>query len=327
MVMQRIGRVNRIGTKADEIYIFNFYPTGQSNELIELNEKALKKLQGFHSAFGEDSKIYSDQEELIDNILGELQPKEEVDERLMYLEIIRELHQSNPSEYKRLKQLPAKSRVTRLTSVNAKIATEIVGKTLENASLCYLRNSMKEGFYVTNGKHCTEITFIQAARLFEASLNESAQKSNTDQHHFESVQTAINQFKSVYNAIFSIEEYDTSNLSVQERNAVLFLKAIIELKRNFPNEVTDEFEDMLKAALKIIYMGVFRKFRNEMATLAAKQKKKRMPLDQIIAELNVIMNKYPIRQIARMDKLKFEEEEISRARFEDPKIVLTETFA
>ena len=30
-------------TKANEILIFNFYPTAQSNELIELNEKALKK--------------------------------------------------------------------------------------------------------------------------------------------------------------------------------------------------------------------------------------------------------------------------------------------
>ena len=66
-LMQRIGRVNRIGTKAKEILIYNFYPTAQSNALIKLNEKALKKLQGFHSAFGEDSKIYSEQEEIIKN--------------------------------------------------------------------------------------------------------------------------------------------------------------------------------------------------------------------------------------------------------------------
>lgn len=80
-LMQRIGRVNRIGTKAKEILVYNFYPTAQSNDLIQLNEKALKKLQGFHSAFGEDNKIYSEQEELIESTLGNLQPKEEVDER------------------------------------------------------------------------------------------------------------------------------------------------------------------------------------------------------------------------------------------------------
>ena len=88
-LMQRIGRVNRIGTKADKIYVYNFFPTSQSNDLIKLNEKALKKLQGFHSAFSEDSKVYSEEEQLIENTLGNLQPQEEVDERLQYLEIVR----------------------------------------------------------------------------------------------------------------------------------------------------------------------------------------------------------------------------------------------
>lgn len=326
-LMQRIGRVNRIGTKAEEIFIYNFYPTGQSNDLIELNEKALRKLQGFHSAFGEDSKIYSEQEELIDNILGELQPKEEVDERLMYLELIRELYQENPKEYQRLKSLPVKSRVARLAKVKDKVAKDTLDRDMKNASLCYLRNSMKEGFYVADGAHCVEITFIQAAKLFEASVKEQPQVMSADTHHFESVNKAIEQFKSVYNTIFSIEEYDTANLSVQERNAVMFLKSVIDLKRNFPNEVSDEFADMLKAALKIIYMGVFRKFRSEISTLAMRQKKKKLPLEKIVAELNFVMNKYPIRQIARMDALKFEEEEQNRAKFEEPKIVLTETFS
>ena len=325
-LMQRIGRVNRIGTKANEILIFNFYPTAQSNELIELNEKALKKLQGFHSAFGEDSKIYSEQEEMIDNILGDLQPKEEIDERLEYLELIRELYQNSPKEYMRLKKLPVKSRVCRLAKDKTKEAKNVVGHSIEDASLCYLRNAMKEGFYLGNGKHCTEITFVQAARLFKAEKNEKPEKLELNDNHFSSVQTAISQFKSVYNTVFSIEEYDTHNLSVQERNAVMFLKAVIELKRNFPNEVSDEFEDMLNAALKIIYMGVFRKFRTEISALASRQKKKKMPLEKIIAELNIIMNKYPIRQIARMDALKFEEEEQNRAKFEEPKIVLTEIF-
>src|SRR5690606_22730664 len=134
-LMQRIGRVNRIGTKAKEILIYNFYPTAQSDSLIKLNEKALKKLQGFHSAFGEDSKIYSEQEEIINNTLGDLQPKEEIDERLQYLEIVRELYLDNTREYKRLKELPIKSRVGRIAKIKAEIAQDVIGQTLENASL------------------------------------------------------------------------------------------------------------------------------------------------------------------------------------------------
>jgi len=323
-LMQRIGRVNRIGTKAKEIIVYNFYPTAQSNTLIELNEKALKKLQGFHSAFGEDSKIYSDQEEIINNTLGDLQPKEEIDERLQYLEMVRELYLDNTREYKRLKDLPIKSRVGRVANVKAEISKKVIGHSLENATLCYLRNKMKESFYVCNEKQCVEITFIQAAKLFEALKNEKPTKIAGN--HFIAVNKAITHFKSVYNTIFSIEDYDTSNLSVQERNSVMFLKAIIDLKKSFPQEVSDEFEDLLKTSLKIIYMGVFRKFRNDIAILARRQKKRKMPLAKIITELNTLMNKYPIKQIARMDTLRWEEEKENTRQFEDPKIVLTETF-
>ncbi len=73
-------------------------------------------------------------------------------------------------------------------------------------------------------------------------------------------------------------------------------------------------------------MGVFRKFRNEISTLASKQKKKKIPLVKVIAEINQIMNNYPIRQIARLDALRLEEEKQPKV-FEEPKIVITETFA
>ena len=73
-------------------------------------------------------------------------------------------------------------------------------------------------------------------------------------------------------------------------------------------------------------MGVFRKFRNEISNLASKQKKKKMPLEKVISEVNQIMNRYPIANIARLDALRAEEENQPKV-FEEPKIVITETFA
>jgi len=324
-LMQRIGRVNRIGTKANKIFVYNFYPTTQSNNLIKLNEKALKKLQGFHSAFSEDSKVYSEEEQLIENTLGNLEPKEEVDERLQYLELVRELFEHNPKEYKRIKNLPLKSRVGRLAKVKAKEAQEIIGQPLENAVMCYLGNKMKEGFYVANDKNSVEITFYQAVKLFEASKKEKSNK--LWKNHYGAVNKAIEQFKKVYNTVYSTEEYDTANLSVQERNAVLFLNGLKDMHKNYPAEISDEFVELIDASLRIIYMGVFRKFRNEIATLAAKQKKnKKMPLAKVISELNQLINKYPIKSIARLDALRAEED-LKPKVFEEPKIVITETFS
>lgn len=63
-LMQRIGRVNRIGSKEDFVHVFNFYPTMESNDQIRLVEIAYAKLQAFHTMFGEDNKVFSEMEEL-----------------------------------------------------------------------------------------------------------------------------------------------------------------------------------------------------------------------------------------------------------------------
>src|SRR5438552_18698618 len=52
-LMQRVGRVNRIGATAPKIYIYNFYPTAKVDDDIELKKKAIMKLQAFHTALGE----------------------------------------------------------------------------------------------------------------------------------------------------------------------------------------------------------------------------------------------------------------------------------
>jgi superfamily II DNA/RNA helicase len=61
-LIQRLGRINRIGSKANFIYNYNFYPSEQGDDRINLKKRSLGKLQSSHSAYGEDNKIYSLQE-------------------------------------------------------------------------------------------------------------------------------------------------------------------------------------------------------------------------------------------------------------------------
>lgn len=58
-LMQRIGRVNRIGSTAPYVYVYNFLPSAEGDNEIQLVRKAYTKLQSFHTLFGEDSRIYS----------------------------------------------------------------------------------------------------------------------------------------------------------------------------------------------------------------------------------------------------------------------------
>ena len=63
-LIQRIGRVNRIGSREEKVFVYNFFPSQEGNDEINLVDRAYVKLQSFHTLFGEDNKVFSEEEEL-----------------------------------------------------------------------------------------------------------------------------------------------------------------------------------------------------------------------------------------------------------------------
>jgi len=98
-LMQRMGRINRIGTEFDKLHIYNFKPTDESNNIIGLLEKSFLKLQSFHYTLGEDSKILFDEE-----VVESFGLHKDGDEELKYLNIIREFKKNSPVLYEKLKK-------------------------------------------------------------------------------------------------------------------------------------------------------------------------------------------------------------------------------
>lgn len=105
-LIQRIGRVNRIGSKQDKVHVFNFLPSEEGNQEIKLMEKAFAKLQAFHSMFGEDSKIFTESEELIDVDLTHLTDGD-ASPFAPYITELKEFRSRNPERYQALKLTPA----------------------------------------------------------------------------------------------------------------------------------------------------------------------------------------------------------------------------
>ncbi len=106
-LMQRIGRINRIGSRARTYNVYNFKPVAKSEELIGLSHKAHTKLQSFHSTYGEDNKIYTDNEEVETKELFEIMElqKEEIDEELQFLQELRTFKNEHPKEFLMLESL------------------------------------------------------------------------------------------------------------------------------------------------------------------------------------------------------------------------------
>jgi superfamily II DNA/RNA helicase len=61
-MMQRVGRINRVDSKFDTIYTYNFFPAGPINENISLQEAAEAKIEAFIEMLGNDARLLTDEE-------------------------------------------------------------------------------------------------------------------------------------------------------------------------------------------------------------------------------------------------------------------------
>lgn len=87
------------------IPVFNFYPSDEGNKEIKLEQIAYSKLQAFHTMFGEDSKIFSENEELseaefLHQYEDELSPLSE------YIKDLKDFQSEFPDRYKELALKP-----------------------------------------------------------------------------------------------------------------------------------------------------------------------------------------------------------------------------
>lgn len=162
-LMQRIGRVNRIGSVADNIYNYMFYPSAQGDKEIQLYKNALIKLQGFHSAFGEDAQIYSREEIVKEFKLFDSNVRDIVDKKIALLRELRDLYNNHRDWYNKIKALPMKSRVLRDTGKHS------------DTTIVYVSTKIKSEFYkVMAERHPEPIDFIKAVDYFKAKPEEPA---------------------------------------------------------------------------------------------------------------------------------------------------------
>ena len=105
-LMQRIGRVNRIGSKEDYIYVYNFFPSSQGDAQLELVKKALTKLQAFHTLFGEDSQVFSVEEEVVSHGMVPFINDESETPSTKFIDYLKRFKTDYPDEYIRIFELP-----------------------------------------------------------------------------------------------------------------------------------------------------------------------------------------------------------------------------
>ncbi len=166
-IMQRVGRINRVGTEHDRIYVCNFFPTAQSKKQMPLEERILEKLQAFHDTLGEDIKYLSDAEEvssqkLFSDLTSDLD-KEEIstNPELAYLAIIRQVRDNAPKLFSLIKRLPKKAKTGKVSE-----------KVEEDATITFIRQGALKTFFISSETETKQLSFIQAIEWIKAEPDE-----------------------------------------------------------------------------------------------------------------------------------------------------------
>ena len=255
-LMQRIGRLNRIGSVAQKIHVYNFFPTEQVEGDIGLRRRASIKLHAFHTALGEDSQIYSPDEEVVSFGLFDRCVREESDtnERLQYLMEIRRFREESPEEFKRIRNMPLK------------IRNAVSNTTLRNGTLTFLRNASHNAFYYVGADNIPkEYGFLEAAPIFKCDRRLAA-KPLPGAHH-EQVRRALRNFHAQVQEEI-VREQQSPQLNPQQIRAIAHLKAIRNAGMTHPAERIG-----LDQAIELIKRGRFQSLPKDINNLYRKIKK------------------------------------------------------
>ena len=235
-LMQRIGRVNRIGSTASEVHIYNFFPTTKVNNDIELEKKAKMKLFAFHAALGEDSQIYSTDEQPESFGLFDKTIDEERDEKLCYLMWLRQLKSVNPELIKRISKLPLRARVGRKN------------KLIPRSTLTFIRNKRRDAFtFVREDGSVEELTFLEAVKEFHARIDEKSIPLHN--LHHEQVVRALEIFNQLDNQTKASDKKVNTSQGPNEKKAIAYLDGFIHIL-----EISEQEKELIyKAKLAISY--------------------------------------------------------------------------
>ena len=275
-LMQRIGRVNRIGTTAPRIFIYNFYPTAKVDNDIDLHKKAVMKLQAFHSALGEDSQIYSEDEEFETFGLFDKDIEEGRDERLAFLMELRKFKTESPEKFRRIRNLPLRARAGRMN------------KELGYHTLTFIRNQRRDAFYnVGPEKEIEELSFVESAHIFRAAATED--RHPLHDHHHDHVNRALDDFADKLQAEAVQHRVVDASQGPNEKKALAYLDGFL----NIPF-ISDAEIRRIHAAKHAIKLAKFAQLQRGINNLIKSQKKVPVTPVVLVEKLMEILNRYPL---------------------------------
>lgn len=245
-MMQRVGRVNRVDTKFDEIHTFNFFPTEQSNDEIRLEEAARAKIDAFIQMLGADAKLLTEDEEITSHdLFARLNSKKTIvgeDEgeqsELEYFQIIKDIRDNDIELFDRIKRLPKKARSARAF---AETWSEVIS---------YIRKRQLEKFYLASGEDrgVRELDFFQAAKCYEAAV--STPRATLGSDFYALLEANKNEFE-----LATIEDLPSKQKRHATDNAERALRILKSNDVRLYKGFTEDDEEYIRLVIRLLEEG------------------------------------------------------------------------
>lgn len=303
-LMQRIGRVNRIGSVAEYIYNYMFYPSPQGNKQIKLYENALVKLQGFHSAFGEDVQIYSKEEIVKQFKMFDCNVKDSMDAKLALIRELRDVFNNNRELYDKVKQLPLKSRVARNTGKHT------------DKTIIFVSSDVKTEFYLATDKTVVPIDLLEAVKYLKAKPEEESAPFLPDSKNYDHVNRALRKYTSEYVEAADDSSINRTDLDNISKTALNFLR---KLKQTFTDSMVKAQCDVLAAYINNgVYTQLPRRLRDLSKPYKGDKGLIKRDEDKLKREILSLVDEY--------QTISKEKQEEAVPKVSDPQIIISETF-
>lgn len=302
-LMQRIGRVNRIGSVAPNIYNYMFYPSQQGDKEIQLYKNALIKLQGFHSAFGEDAQIFSKEEIVKEFQMFDNKVKDSVDKKIALLREVRDLYNSDRKLYHKIKALPMKSRVMRDTGKHR-------GK-----SIIFVASNVKTEFYISSETEVRTIDFLEAVKYLKAKPEEQPIPFANEAEHYKHVNAAVQQYVKEYVEAADTSSINRTDLDRTSLEANKFLRTI----KQFTSD--NELKSQCDVLIGYINEGVYAQLPRSLKALSREYRNDRARMKQEEYSLQAKIAELQDEYQTKSKHQRLDEQEIS-----SPQIIISESF-
>lgn len=195
-MMQRVGRVNRVGTKFKAIFTYNFFPTDEGNDEMALTEAAKSKIHAFITLLGNDARLLTGDEQITShNLFDRLNckesaegPEEEAKSELKYLRQILDVKGKQPELFQRILALPRKARSTRFHASEPGPADNPDATTPRPdrpAVITYFRQDRLDKFFRSHAgiERAEELDYFSSAETLETTATEKRRDIPAEQFY------------------------------------------------------------------------------------------------------------------------------------------------